>query len=74
MGEQIELIFSCNNYFEEKKVRLNAVEFSNHASIWWDELNKNRRRNGEAPISTWEEMKRLMKKRYVSSYYYRDVH
>lgn len=67
---KLELIFACHNYSKEKKVRLIAIEFSNHVSIWWDELNKNRRRNGEVPLSTWAKMK----KRYVPSYYYRDVH
>ena len=35
---------------------------------------KSSRRNGELPIATWEEMKRVMRKKYVPSYYHRDLH
>jgi len=30
-------------------------------------------RYGEPPISTWEELKALMRKRYVPSYYHREL-
>ena len=71
---KVDMIFACHNYSEDKKVRLAAVEFFDYALIWWDELTKNKRRNREPPISTWEEMKRVMKKRFVPSYYYRELH
>ena len=47
------------------------LEFLDYALVWWDELVKSRRRNGEYPIESWDEMKRVMKKRFVPSYYYR---
>jgi hypothetical protein len=34
----------------------------------------NRRRNRERPIDTWEEMKVVMRKRFVPSYYYRELY
>ena len=34
----------------------------------------NRRRNKEYPIETWEEMKAIMRKRFVPSYYYRELY
>jgi hypothetical protein len=33
------------NYFEEKKVKLATVEFTDYAIIWWDQLVLTRRRN-----------------------------
>ncbi|XP_072076494.1 uncharacterized protein [Arachis hypogaea] len=71
---KVERIFACHNYSEEKKVRLAAVAFSDYALLWWDELVKTRRRNDDHPIESWDLMKRLMKKRFVPSYYYREVH
>ncbi|ONK68197.1 uncharacterized protein A4U43_C05F8650 [Asparagus officinalis] len=32
------------------------------------------RRNRESPIKMWEEMKRVMRKRFVPSYYYRELY
>ena len=68
------MIFNCHNYSEEKKVQIAALEFSGYALVWWNELGRNRRRNHEPPIITWEEMKRVMRKKYVPTYYYREVH
>jgi hypothetical protein len=33
-----------------------------------------RRRNGERPITSWEEMKMLMGRRFVLNHYYRDLY
>ena len=63
------MIFACYNYFEEKNVRLVVMKFSNYALICWDELVKSRRRNREHPIETWDEIKRIMKKRFIPSHY-----
>jgi hypothetical protein len=31
-----EIIFECQNYLEEKKVKLVAVEFTGYATFWRD--------------------------------------
>ena len=61
------MIFACHNYSKEKKVKLAAVEFSSYAAIWWDQLLASRKRARERPVETWEEMKSIMKKRFVPS-------
>ncbi|XP_057808596.1 uncharacterized protein LOC131023071 [Salvia miltiorrhiza] len=71
---KVELIFECHNYSEEKKVRLAAIEFTDYAIVWWDQLTTNRRRYRERPISTWEEMKSIMRKRFVPSHYFRELY
>ncbi|XP_040947385.1 uncharacterized protein [Gossypium hirsutum] len=71
---KIEVIFECHNYSESKKVKLAAIEFSDYAMVWWDQLTTSRRRNGERPISSWTEMKDVMRKRFIPSYYYRELY
>ncbi|KAL7105889.1 hypothetical protein ACP275_07G074800 [Erythranthe tilingii] len=71
---KMELLFDCHNYSEHKKVKLAAIEFSDYAIIWWDQLVLNRRRNRENPVATWDEMKSLMRKRFVPSYYFRELY
>ncbi|KAL4336119.1 hypothetical protein GQ457_07G005380 [Hibiscus cannabinus] len=71
--KKVELVFECHNYSENKKVKLAAIEFSDYAIIWWDQLTLSRRRNGERPVSTWDEMKTLMRKRFVPTHYHRDL-
>ena len=70
----VEHVFDYHNYSEEKMVKLVVVEFTNYASIWWDQLVTSRCRNGERPISIWEEMKTAMRIKFVPSHYHRDLH
>ena len=71
---KMELIFECHNYSEEKKVKLAAVEFSDYAIVWWDQFCKERRRYGERPVESLREMKQIMRKSFVLSHYYRELH
>ncbi|KAL5573988.1 hypothetical protein UlMin_023585 [Ulmus minor] len=71
---KMEMVFDCHNYSEIKKVKLAAIEFTDYAIVWWDQLLINRRRNRELPMDTWEEMKMLMRKRFVTSHYYRGLY
>ena len=71
---KVEQIFSCHSYSEGKKVKLAALEFTDYALVWWDQMQKERVRYGERPIQTWEEMKTIMRRRYIPSYYHRDLH
>ncbi|XP_057789811.1 uncharacterized protein LOC131006667, partial [Salvia miltiorrhiza] len=70
---KVELMFDCHNYSELKKVKLAAIEFSDYALVWWDQLVTSRRRNSEPPIQTWQEMKAVMRKRFVPNHYYREL-
>jgi hypothetical protein len=72
--KKMEFVFDCHNYSETKKVKLAVIEFSEYAIIWWDQLVINRRQNRGCPIDTWEEMKVVMRKRFVPSYYYRELY
>ncbi|KAI4340759.1 hypothetical protein MLD38_025566 [Melastoma candidum] len=71
---KVDLVFDCHNYSEEKKVKLAAVAFTDYAIVWWDQLMVTKRRNRERPINNWEDMKAVMRRRFVPSHYYRDLH
>ena len=66
----MELVFYCHNYSKNKKVKLATIEFSDYAIVWWDQLVLNKRRNRGPMVETWEEIKRVMRKRVVITYYY----
>jgi hypothetical protein len=48
----MDMVFYIHRYSEEKKIKLVIVEFTNYVMIWWDKLVRDRRRNGERPVST----------------------
>ncbi|RDX97617.1 hypothetical protein CR513_19596, partial [Mucuna pruriens] len=60
-------IFSCQSYSEGKKVKLVALEFTDYTL-------KERTRYGERSIRTWDEMKAIMRRRFVLSYFHRELH
>ncbi|XP_016673234.1 uncharacterized protein [Gossypium hirsutum] len=49
------------------------MEFVDYALVWWDQLLISRRRTGEGLVRTWEDMKRIMRRRFVPSHYHRDL-
>ncbi|XP_027156178.1 uncharacterized protein LOC113756907, partial [Coffea eugenioides] len=68
------MVFDCYDYSEEQKVKVATVEFTDYALVWWDQVRTTRRRMGEPRVRTWRELKALMRKRFVPSYYNRDLH
>ncbi|RDY03756.1 hypothetical protein CR513_12617, partial [Mucuna pruriens] len=62
---RIDQIFSCKSYLEGKKVKLEALDFTDYAL---------RVGYGECPIRTWEEMKAITRKQFVLSYFHRELH
>ncbi|XP_071906059.1 uncharacterized protein [Coffea arabica] len=71
---RVELVFDCNDYTDAQKLKLAIVEFTDYAIVWWEQVVTSWRRCGEPPITTWTELKRLMKKRFVPSHYHRDLY
>lgn len=57
----MELVFNCQNYSEEKKVRLAATEFSGYVIHWRDPTVTSRRKIGEPQLASRFELKTIMK-------------
>ena len=64
---KIEHFFDCNNFSEERNLKLVVAEFFYYAIKWWTSLKSEGRRIYEEPNETWEELKTLMRKRYIVS-------
>ena len=41
--KKVEMVFDCHHYSEENKVKLEMVEFTDYAIVWWDQLVTNQR-------------------------------
>lgn len=71
---KIEQIFPCHTYSEEKNVKVASLEFTDYALLWWDQLQKERRRVGMLCTVEWEEMRTLLRRRYIPPHYIREMH
>ena len=67
-------MFNCGDYTQECKIKLVPTEFKEYALSWWDNLVTARRRAGDFPVETWNQMKVIMRKRFVPSHYHRELH
>ncbi|KAL2532477.1 Retrotrans gag domain-containing protein [Abeliophyllum distichum] len=62
------------SFQEEKKVKLVVIEFTEYTIMWWNRLVTNKRKNRERPVETWDNLKALIRRRFVPSHYYRDLY
>ena len=66
---QVEQVFACYNYNEEKKIKLVSLEFEGYALVWWNQVRSDVERMRIPLINTLQDMKRVFKEIFVSSYY-----
>jgi hypothetical protein len=62
--------FTCFEFPKNARVRAATSEFSNFASVWWVEYGK---KHPNDITQTWIALKRVMRARFVPSYYAHDL-
>ena len=72
--QRVEKVFECHEYSEVRKCQLAALEFTDYANLWWENLKAQRRRDGEEEVRSWRLMKRLMQRRFVPDYYKQELY
>jgi len=68
----VERVFEYKEVLEEQKVKTVAVKLKKHASIWWENLKREREREGKSKIKTWEKMHRELTRKFLPPHYYQD--
>ena len=69
---KVDKIFRLHNYEEEKKIAMASLEFQEYVLIWWEQVIERHAARGEPPITTWAQMKDVMRARFVPNYYNRN--
>ena len=70
---KVDKIFRLHNFDEEKKIAMASLEFQDYVLIWWEQIIERREAKGEPPITTWAQMKEVMRARFVPTHYNRDL-
>jgi hypothetical protein len=71
MYEGLDWIRSVEKYFdyedidEEKRVRHVGTRLKGHVTLWWDELQDERRSKGKQKIKNWDRMVAKMKDKFM---------
>ena len=61
----MERVFDLKDYAEEKLVKLVVIKPKGYASLWWENLKRDREHMGKARIRIWSKMKRELQKRFI---------
>nr|GEU52956.1 hypothetical protein [Tanacetum cinerariifolium] len=61
----VERVFNVRDIPDKLKVKLVAIKLRQHASLWWEHVNKRRRIKGKSKVETWAKTKKLMKAKFL---------
>jgi hypothetical protein len=73
--ELLDWIRSMEKYFEyedineEKRVRHDVTRLKGHATLWWDELQDERRSKGKHKIKNWDRIVAKMNDKFIPKDY-----
>jgi hypothetical protein len=73
--EFLDWISALDKYFDyeeiddEKKVKHVVTRLKGHATLWWDELQADRRRKGKSKIKSWDRMVAKIKDKFIPKDY-----
>ena len=73
--ELLDWIRSMDKYFnyedidEERRVRHAVTRLKVHATLWWDELQDERRSKCKQKIKSWDRMVAKLKAKFMPKYY-----
>ena len=69
---RIERFFVFREYDDRRSFKVAELKLTSYASLWYDGLQKKRRKDGKSKISTWSKLRRELKKRFVPTEYEQD--
>ncbi|XP_074297308.1 uncharacterized protein LOC141628014 [Silene latifolia] len=62
---QAERVFEYKGYDEHKQFKVATLKMTKYASLWYENLKKQRRRERKSKIETWNKLKKHLKKRFM---------
>eukprot|EP00253_Pinus_taeda_P015516 PITA_15516 len=67
---EVNKFFEFEETSEDKQVRFAATKLKGHASLWWDNVQEERRRLGKQPIKKWARMEAKLKEKFLPKDYH----
>jgi len=61
-------------YSDEKDLKVVVLKLKKYASLWYENIKKQRAREGKPRIRTWYKLKKLMTKPFLPNNYKRDLY
>jgi len=70
----LERFFKVREYSDEKAFKVAVLKLKKYASLWYENVKKQRTREGKTRIRTWSKLKKLMTKRFLPDNYKRELY
>jgi hypothetical protein len=65
----MDIYFDYEDIDEEKRVKHTVTRLKGHATLWWDELQADKRRKGKTNIKSWDRMIAKFKVKFMPKDY-----
>jgi hypothetical protein len=65
----MEKYFKYEEIYEENKLKHAMTRLKGHASLWWDELQTNKKKEGNTKFRNWDMMAAKFKAKFMPKYY-----
>ncbi|XP_074303235.1 uncharacterized protein LOC141637674 [Silene latifolia] len=62
---QAERVFEYKEYDEHKQFKVAILKLTKYASLWYENLKKQRKRDKKSKIDTWEKLKKHLMRRFL---------
>ncbi|PWA48206.1 reverse transcriptase domain-containing protein [Artemisia annua] len=72
--QTVERIFDLRDIPDNVKVKLVAIKLKKYASLWWENIQQQRYRNGKHKISSWDKMQRLLRAKFLPLTFKQDAY
>ncbi|GJY33328.1 gag-pol polyprotein [Tanacetum coccineum] len=72
--QTMDKIIMVKGYDEKKALKLVVVKLKKYASLWFENVEHERRLDGKKRIKTWSKLKECMKKRFVPHSYKQELY
>jgi len=71
---EMDRIFEAKGYNDERSFKVASLKLTRYATLWFENFKKQRAREGKRKINSWEKLKTLMNKRFLSESYKQDIY
>ncbi|XP_071739823.1 uncharacterized protein [Rutidosis leptorrhynchoides] len=70
----MDRIMEVKGYDDKKGLKVAVIRLKKYASMWYDNLKKERQYEGKKTIKTWSKLKECMQKRFIPQAYKQDLY
>eukprot|EP00253_Pinus_taeda_P002101 PITA_02101 len=71
---ELDKYFECEEVSEDQRVKFAVTNLKGHATLWWDNVQTERRRMNKLPIKKWSRMVAKLKGRFLPKDYQIPLH